>query len=125
MAITTVPRPGSSFGLSDERPAVKKTNINNPEMQDVDPVVRWANAKKAQLEDEASTLRERQKRNRDYYKGRQTFDFRNRPKWMNAIVDNDSFFVVERWTALLTDNKPKVVFSAYQKQDQLEADVAN
>ncbi len=121
----TVPRPGSAFGnpTGGRRPVSTRSESNTAD--ELNPLVKWSRTKKQQFEAEAQPARERQRRNREYYAGRQTFKINERPKWMNSIVVNDCFYVIERWTALLTDNKPKVVFSAYKKEDQLEADVAN
>jgi hypothetical protein len=123
--ITTPPRAGQAFGLSDTRGKSIAQRTATTESDTLDPVVRWAVAKKSQLEDESNGIRERQRRNTEYYKGRQTFDLKGRPRWMNSVVDNESFFAVERWTSMVTDNKPKITFSAYRKEDQLVADVAN
>lgn len=123
-ASTMVPAAASKFGIPQGDKGGTKRNAEFDNDEEIDPRVKWANAKDAQLKDEANDVRAEQRRAMDYYLGRQTFVL-NRPRWMHRVIDNMSFWVVDRWSALLTDNKPKVSFAALKPEDQEEADIAN
>jgi hypothetical protein len=105
-------------GQEGERSAV----IRVEESQD--PRVAWAARKEAQLKAEVRDVRAEQTKAMEYFQGRQTFR-PNRPSWMNRVVDNAAWYTVVRWTAMLTDNKPRVVFTASREDQQDEADIAS
>ena len=48
---------------------------------------------------------------------------RNRPKWKVRATINYCFWVPTQWAATLGDSKPRVTFSAYNRNEQEDADI--
>lgn len=119
----TAPTSGGMFGTGGD--VRRQTKKDRPAQEELDPVVKWLNEKDAQLRDEAAPVRARQKKGMDYYLGKQTFNLAKRPRWMDSIVDNSVSWAVNRWAAMLTDNKPKFTFAALNPDEQEDVDIAN
>lgn len=92
-----------------------------PESVARDPRVMWAQKTETTLKQERAGVTKEMQRNRDMYEGRQWTG--QRAPWKNQSVINYAAWVVDHWTAVLSDNKPRPTFEAHKPADQWQADI--
>lgn len=94
------------------------------EPDEVSALVTWADKVEDTLKNEVEDIRRNQERNMQLYLGKGHWDLSRRPDWKFSIRLNYAFRVVEQWSAMLTDNRPKCTFVADKLEHQDEADIA-
>lgn len=122
---TTVgPEPAGFIGRgSDESTKTRKDRYFDDTEGDKDPRVKWAKRAASILKDLHATINPDIKRNWQTYRGSH-WDLTTRAPWKTASKLNYGYWVVESWTALLTDQKPRCVFSPYNIKDTELASIA-
>lgn len=122
-AVTTMPQPASYLPSSVRKGAVDippdpfALPTNTPR----DSRVQWAQRTEQMLKQERQAVTKEMQKNRDLYDGKQWTG--QRAPWKNQSVINYCAWVVDHWTALLADNKPKPTWEAHRPQDQWQADI--
>jgi hypothetical protein len=94
------------------------------EPEEISPIVAWADKVEDTLKNEVEDIRRNQERCMNLYLGKGHWDLSRRPDWKFSIRLNYAFRVVEQWSAMLTDNRPKCTFIADRLEHQDEADIA-
>jgi len=106
---------GSQPPVTDT-PAQKSRRVRSP-------MIDWARSVSATLKRERQDVIERMKRNTNMARGGTPW-WRDRPKWKIGTKLNYCATVPLTWTAILTDAKPSVSYSALDRKKQKRADIA-
>lgn len=94
------------------------------EPDEISPLVAWADKLEDTFKTETEDIRRHQERMMNLYLGKGHWDLSRRPDWKFSIRLNYAFRVVEQWSAMLTDNRPKCTYIADKLEHQDEADIA-
>jgi hypothetical protein len=88
-----------------------------------DPLVEWCRNASAVLHRDKQIVTEEMQRAINLYRGGTPW-WRHRPKWKIGTTMNFCATVPIQWAAILSDNKPRVTYSAHRMEDQRVADIA-
>src|SRR5579883_2496593 len=89
----------------------------------VSPMIKWCRKVESDLKRERSTVTEEMRRNTNLARGGTPW-WKNRPKWKIGTRLNFCATVPLTWTAILTDAKPSVSYTALDRKKQRRADIA-
>jgi hypothetical protein len=122
--ITKFPKPGGFIVGGDEK-GREPVEDDEPDTKRIDDRVRWSDTTFARLRGYREPDTAEMKRNRDLYNNKQwgVFSSRKRPGWKLQPVINFCAWVADRKAAVLTDNKPKVTYSAVKREDDWQAEI--
>ena len=114
---TMGPEPAGQIGRpKDSKAKARHDTFFDSEDGETDKRVKWARDAEAELVRFRDPVTQMVKRNWRFYRG-EHWDLSERPKWKIASKLNYVYWAVEYWTALLTDSRPKCVFSPYDRKD--------
>lgn len=115
--------PGGFFGANSRGQSNEDDSgpftLENKDL--ADPLVKWSHKTASMLRQENSGAIKTMERNRRFYDGKQWST--DRPPWKNSAVINYCNYVVDHWSALLNDNRPKFVYEAIRLQYQPQAEI--
>lgn len=110
------PEPAGRIGSPKSSDKPKKHDPYFDTQEEIDSRVKWARKAESELLRAGDAVRQMVKRNWRFYRG-EHWDLSERPKWKIASKLNYVFWAVEYWTALLTDSKPRSIFTPYNRRD--------
>lgn len=122
--ITSFPKPGGYIIQGDEVDHDPRED-DEPDDKELDPRVRWSDTTFARLRGDRQDATAQMRRNRDLYNNKHWGQFGSgrRPPWKLSAVLNFCSWIVDRKVAILTDNKPKAVYSATRREDDWQAEI--
>lgn len=89
----------------------------------IDPLVEWCRNASAVLKREKQDVTEAMTRAINIYRGGAPW-WRQRPRWKLGSRFNYCMTIPIQWASILSDNRPRVIYSAHRPQDQAIADIA-
>jgi len=104
------------------KPWADTTRYNSDDDYD-DPLITWCRNASAVLHREKQPVTERMTRAMSLYRGGTPW-WRNRPKWKLGKQFNKCATIPIQWASILSDNEPRVIYSAYNAKEQRIADIA-
>ena len=114
--------PGSYFVTAPGSPWAQSTAYTSEDYAK-DPLVDWCRNAAAVLKREKQVVTEEMTKAINLYRGGTPW-WKQRPKWKIGNTMNKCATVPIQWASILSDNKPRVTFSAYRMEDQRIADIA-
>jgi hypothetical protein len=109
--------PGRQDALDDRRAEQDR------ERDGLHPTVRWCRNCANVLHREKQTVTRAMQTGMNLYRG-DTPWWKDRPKWKMSTRLQEPFFVATQWTAILSDNKPRVTYNSQNPAYQRTADIA-
>ena len=104
-------------------PPTSEVEDDQRDPYELDPIITWARNTAAVLKREKQAVTEQMRESLNLYHGGTPW-WKTRPRWKVGTRLNYCQSVPNKWAAILSDNKPSVTFSAYQRKDQRLADIA-
>ena len=114
--------PGSYFVTAPDQPWTNATAYAGKDYGE-DPLVEWCRNAAAVLHREKQIVTEEMTRALNLYRGGTPW-WRHRPRWKIGSRMNYAATIPIQWASILSDNRPRVTYSAYRPEDQRIADIA-
>ena len=115
--------PGSYFVTTPGAPWAESSAYSSRDYAS-DPLISWCRNASAVLHREKQIVTEEMTRAINLYRGGTPW-WRHRPRWKIGSKMNRCMTVPLQWASILSDNKPRVTYSAFHLKDQRIADIAS